>query len=116
MEVGRAVAEVLAESPYRVAVIASSSWSHCFLSPTNGYLWPDHTADRAMFDALSGTDYGFWRQRTRQQMEQAGQHEMLNWMALMGAMEALGQKPEVHDYAETHIFMSDKCFVTYPAH
>ena len=49
-------------------------------------------------------------------MEQAGQHEMLNWMALMGAMEALGRKPEVHDYAETHIFMSDKCFVTYPAH
>ena len=49
-------------------------------------------------------------------MEQAGQHEMLNWMALMGAMEALGQQPDVHDYAETHIFMSDKCFVTYPAH
>jgi len=116
MEVGKAVAEILAESPYRVAVIASSSWSHCFLSPTNGYLWPDHPADRSMFAALAGTDYNFWRQRTREQMEQAGQHEMLNWMALMGAMETLGQKPEVHDYAETHIFMSDKCFVTYPAH
>jgi hypothetical protein len=48
-------------------------------------------------------------------MEAAGQHEMLNWMALIGAMEALDQKPDVHDYAETHIFMSDKCFVTYPA-
>ena len=53
MEVGRAVAEVLAASPWRVALIASSSWSHCFLSPTNGYLWPDHKADRLMFDALS---------------------------------------------------------------
>jgi hypothetical protein len=116
MEVGKAIAEVLAESPYRVAVIASSSWSHCFLSPTNGYLWPDHAADRSMFDALSNTNHNFWRQRTREQMEQAGQHEMLNWMALMGAMEALDQKPVVHDYAETHIFMSDKCFVTYPAH
>jgi hypothetical protein len=116
MEVGRAIAEVLAESPYRVAVIASSSWSHCFLSPTNNYLWPDHAADRAMFDALSRADHNFWRQRTREQMEAAGQHEMLNWMALMGAMEALDQRPEVHDYAETHIFMSDKCFVTYPAH
>jgi hypothetical protein len=69
-----------------------------------------------MFDALASTRYDFWRTRTREQMEQAGQHEMLNWMALMGAMETLGQKPEVHDYAETHIFMSDKCFVTYPAH
>ena len=55
MEVGKAVAEILAESPYRVAVVASSSWSHCFLSPTNGYLWPDHAADRAMFDALGRT-------------------------------------------------------------
>jgi hypothetical protein len=69
-----------------------------------------------MFNALSSTDHNFWRQRTREQMEAAGQHEMLNWMALMGAMEALDQRPEVHDYAETHIFMSDKCFVTYPAH
>ena len=51
MEVGRAVAEILAASPWRVALIASSSWSHCFLSPTNGYLWPDHAADRLMFDA-----------------------------------------------------------------
>jgi hypothetical protein len=116
MEVGKAVAEILAESPYLVAVIASSSWSHCFLSPTNGYMWPDHQADRTLFDALANTNHDVWRQRTREQMEQAGQHEMLNWMALMGAMEALGRKPEVHDYAETHIFMSDKCFVTYPAH
>ncbi len=46
MEVGKAVAETLLASPWRVAVIASSSWSHCFLSPKNGYLWPDHQADR----------------------------------------------------------------------
>ena len=114
MEVGKAVAEVLAELPWRVAVIASSSWSHCFLSPTNGYLWPDHAADRRMFEALQDCDYGYWRGRTRAQMEQAGQHEMLNWMALMGAMETLGQRPLVHDYVETHLFMSEKCFVTYP--
>jgi Catalytic LigB subunit of aromatic ring-opening dioxygenase len=116
MDVGKAVAEVLAESPWRVALIASSSWSHCFLSPTNGYLWPDHKADRLMFDALSSGDYAYWRQRPLKAMEQAGQHEMLNWMALAGAMEGLGRtQPVVHDYAETHIFMSEKCFVSYPA-
>jgi len=102
MEVGKAVAE-----------IASSSWSHCFLSPTNGYLWPDHAADRVMFDALRDRDYGFWRQRPRAAMEQAGQHEMLNWMALLGAMETLEQPPVVHDYVETHLFLSEKCFVSY---
>jgi len=114
MEVGKAVAEVLAESPWRVALIASSSWSHCFLSPTNGYLWPDQVADRRMFEALCDRDYGYWRGRTRAQMEAAGQHEMLNWMALMGAMETLDRRPEVHDYVETHVFMSEKCFVSYP--
>jgi len=104
---------VLAESPWRVAVIASSSWSHCFLSPTNGYLWPDHAADQAMFDALGRGDYAFWRGRTRAQMEQAGQHEMLNWMALLGGMETLGKEPKVFDYVETHLFMSEKCFAAY---
>jgi len=113
MDVGKAVAEVLAESPWRVAVIASSSWSHCFLSPTNGYLWPDHAADRAMFDALGRGDYAFWRGRTRAQMEQAGQHEMLNWMALLGGMATLDKELKVFDYVETHLFMSEKCFVAY---
>jgi len=115
MEVGRAVAETFADSPWRVAVIASSSWSHCFLSPTNGYMWPDQKADRLLFDALSQRDYDTWRKRPLKAMEQAGQHEMLNWCALMGAMEKLDRKPVVHDYIETHIFASDKCFVSYPA-
>jgi hypothetical protein len=115
MEVGKAVAETFADSPWRVAVIASSSWSHCFLSPTNGYMWPDQKADRLLFDALSQRDYDTWRKRPLKAMEQAGQHEMLNWCALMGAMEKLDRKPVVHDYIETHIFASDKCFVSYPA-
>jgi len=114
MDVGAAVAEVFAESPWRVALIASSSWSHCFLSPTNGYLWPDHKADRQLFDALAAGDYKTWRQRSLKDMEAAGQHEMLNWMALMGAMEKLGRKPVVYDYVETHIFASEKCFCAFP--
>ena len=65
-----------------------------------------------MFDALSNADYGYWRKRPLGQMEQAGQHEMLNWMALMGAMETLDRKPVVHDYVETHVFMLEKCFVS----
>jgi hypothetical protein len=37
-------------------------------------------------------------------------------MALAGAMERLDRtRPVVHDYVETHIFMSEKCFVSYPA-
>jgi len=116
MDVGAAVAEVLADSPYRVALVASSSWSHCFLSPKNGYLWPDHEGDRILFDAISRADWGTWRKRTLDDMEYSGQHEMLNWMALAGAMEALDKKPPViQDYMETYILASDKCFLSFPA-
>jgi hypothetical protein len=49
-------------------------------------------------------------------MEYSGQHEMLNWMALAGAMEALDKKkPVIQDYMETYILASDKCFLSFPA-
>ena len=80
MEVGAAVADIFAASPWRVALIASASWSHAFLSPTNGYLWADLDADRMLFDALKNENYDVWRQRSTSQVEQAGQHEILNWM------------------------------------
>ena len=114
MQVGAAVAQVLAASPYRAALIASSSWSHAFLSPKNGYLWPDHEGDRLLFDAVSRADYDVWRKRSLAEMEFAGQHEMLNWMALIGAMEALERRPVVQDYMETYILASDKCFLSFP--
>src|SRR5262249_12633384 len=100
---------------WRVAVIASSSWSHCFLSPTNGYLWPDHKAEPLMFGALSAGDYGYRRKRSLTGRARAGQAEMLNWVSVGRAMESLDPEAVVHDYVETHIFMSEKCFVSYPA-
>ena len=115
MDVGAAIAEVLAKSPYRVALIASSSWSHCFLSPKNGYLWPDHDGDRILFNAVEKADYATWRKRSLADLEHSGQHEMLNWMALIGAMEALDRKPVIQDYMETYILASDKCFLSFPA-
>jgi len=114
MEVGAAVADVFAESPWRVALIASASWSHAFLSPTNGYLWADMDADRELFEAMKRGDYSVWRNRTIEQIEHAGQHEMLNWMILIGAMERLGRRPVVHDYNETYLFSSEKVFVSFP--
>jgi hypothetical protein len=40
----RRAARVMAQSPWRTAIIASSSWSHSFLQ-----LWPDVAADRKLF-------------------------------------------------------------------
>ena len=80
------MAEVLAASPYRVLIAFFGAGSYAFLSPKNGDLWPDHetgcclTRCRGPITVLGGS--------ARCEMEYAGQHEMLNWMALIGAMSA----------------------------
>jgi hypothetical protein len=113
--VGAQLAEVLTESPYRTVIMASSSWSHCFLSPNSGYVVPDFEADRAMLDALRNGRYDHWRSRTTAEVEASGHHELLNWHVLIGAMEALDRKVEILDYVESFIFQSNKCFATFPA-
>lgn len=113
MEVGAATARFLQQSPWRVALIASSSWSHAFLTAKNHWLWPDMESDRARFEELRDGDYAAWRQVTVSQIEAAGQQELLNWMCLAGAMEELGRKPEIVDYVETYVFNSDKCLALF---
>lgn len=47
-------------------------------------------------------------------MEDSSQHEVLNWIALAGAMTEMGMKVEVIDYVESYIFDSAKCFALFP--
>ena len=68
-----------------------------------------------MFAALQQGDFSYWTQRSLEDVEASGQHEMLNWMALIGAMEALDRRPVIQDYMETYILASDKCFLSFPA-
>lgn len=114
MEVGAAMARSLAASPYRVALIASSSWSHSFLTSNTGYMFADRESDRELHQALLEGDYDVWRSRTLAEIEGAGQHELLNWFVVAGAMEELGRKATVHDYFETWVLVSDKCFASWP--
>jgi hypothetical protein len=115
MEVGAATARALRESHWRVALIASSSWSHAFLTDKHHQLYPDIEADRRLYEALRRGDYETWRARTLAEIEDSGQQEMLNWYMLAGAMEALGRKPDECDFIETWIFNSNKCFAVYKA-
>jgi len=109
MEVGAATVRAFKDSPYRVAMIASSSWSHAFLTPKNNWLYPDHESDRARFEELKDGNYEAWRQITTPQIEDAGQQELLNWMCLAGAMSELGRKPEIIEFVQTYVFNSSKC-------
>jgi len=113
MEVGAATARVLKESPWRVALIASSSWSHAFLTKKHYWLYPDIDSDRARFEELKAGNYAAWSKISTAQIEDAGQQELLNWMCLAGAMEELNKKPEIIDYYETYIFNSTKCLAIF---
>jgi hypothetical protein len=111
--IGAATARALAASPWRVALVASSSWSHSFLTGKNHYLNPDLESDRARFEELRDGQLSGWKDLSTAQLEDAGQQELLNWVCLAGAMDALGRKPDWVDLAETYIFAAPKAFAVF---
>jgi hypothetical protein len=112
-ELGRATARALRESPWRVVLMASSSWSHAFLTEKNHFIYPDLEADRALLAQLRAGDYEAWRDVPLAQLEASGQHEVLNWFCLAGAMAELGHKMELLDWVETWIFNAPKCLAVF---
>jgi hypothetical protein len=114
MELGAEVARVLTDSPWRIALVASSSWSHAFLCDKTYRLRPDTASDRELYDAMVKGDVDVWRETALSDMEASGQQELLNWFPLLGAMSELGRsKPTWSDFTTTEIFNSNKVFATY---
>jgi hypothetical protein len=113
--IGAAAGRALAASPWRVALVASSSWSHSFLAARNHYVWPDMEADRARYEELRDGRFNLWRDLTTAQLEDAGQQELLNWVCLAGAMDALGHRPVWTDLAETYVLNANKVFAIFGA-
>lgn len=110
---GAATARILRDSPWRVALLASSSWSHAFLCDKTYRLAPDVESDRLLYQALQDGDFEYWRNYTLEQLEDAGQQEMLNWHPLMGAMQETEAELEYSDFVETGIFNSSKVAAVY---
>jgi hypothetical protein len=110
---GAACARVLAESPWRVALMASASWSHAFLTRKHKFLYPDTPADRALFTALESADYDAWRATPLARIEESGQHELLNWFCLVGAMCELDRRPDSAVFFESNIMNSNKVVATF---
>jgi catalytic LigB subunit of aromatic ring-opening dioxygenase len=111
-DLGKRVAEVVQASPWRVALIGSSSWSHAFLTAKHGGMYPDVESDRLLYQDMCAGNLRRWRDLELQDIHDAGQHEVLNWVCLAGAME--GRRPEVLAYSETYLFNSDKAVVLFP--
>ncbi|MBM4261500.1 MAG: hypothetical protein FJ143_14820 [Deltaproteobacteria bacterium] len=60
-DLGKAVAEVIKQSPWRAVVIGSSSWSHASLTKKNYLLWPDVETDRQRLADLKSGEQRKWR-------------------------------------------------------
>ena len=63
MEVGAAIADVVCASEFRIALVASSSWSHAFLCDGTWRLRPDTDADRQLYADMRNGDYDSWSLR-----------------------------------------------------
>ena len=113
-ELGQAVARALRESPWRVALIGSSSWSHAFLTEKNHFMYPDVESDRARYELLRAGNYTAWRDLSLEELTQAGEHEMLNWLPLVGAMHELEQPPAWCEFMESYLMNSCKCALLCP--
>lgn len=107
-KLGVQIARILKESPWRVALIASSSWSHAFLNDATYRMQPDVALDRRLYEALTRGDWAVWNALTLEEIERSGEHELLNWFALAGAMSELGQPCAWSDFVETYLFNSSK--------
>ena len=74
---------------------------------------PDTEADRRLYDAMKVGDHETWLKVTSHDIVAAGQHEMLNWYCLLGAVSELGLRLEWSDLVTTEIFNSNKAFAIY---
>ena len=110
---GQLIREIVEERPERVVLMASSSWSHSFLTKKNEWLFPDRETDREHFEQLKRGEQRKWADISNIEAEEAGGHEWKNWVALAGAME--DRTPTIVDYVESWVFNSNKCFCYFEA-
>ncbi|HLG69408.1 MAG TPA: extradiol ring-cleavage dioxygenase [Chloroflexota bacterium] len=113
-DLGAALARALKASPWRTVLVGTSSWSHAFLTEKTHYVYPDVESDRRRFEDLRSGNYLALRKLTIAELEDAGEHELLNWMPLIGAMHELGQKPSFCDFLETYTLNSCKVNAIFP--
>ena len=81
-------------------------------SPTTpGGCAPTPPPTGGSYDALVDGDFATWEATTLAQIEHAGQQELLNWFALMGAARELGPARRAWPtFVETWCFNSNKVF------
>ena len=107
---GRAIARVFRDSPWRVAIVSAISWSHMNDSAGSlGRIHPDHEADARRYQEWQENRWERWEDEgnwTYQEMEDHAQWEFLVLFILCGAMKELGAKVTYSDF-EPHWAFND---------
>ncbi|PWU01618.1 MAG: hypothetical protein C5B51_22460 [Terriglobia bacterium] len=96
---GRAIAEIAASRPERVAVLASGGMSH--YPGTSRYYEPAYDFDRWCIRELENSHEESFLDLTPEQLDEVGNTEMLPWALALGAigkqhMELLSYQPTTH--------------------
>jgi aromatic ring-opening dioxygenase catalytic subunit (LigB family) len=107
-ELGQAIGRFLEKRTERVAVVASSSWSHSFLTHRFHCSAFDDAFDRRNLELLRQGKGSAMAQLTPEEIQQSGDHEFLNWIIPLGM---LGERPaQVVDALDEQSQISFKVF------
>ena len=99
-ELGQGIRRFLDTRSERVAVVASSSWSHSFLAHKFQCRAIDIEADRRNLDLVRRGQGSKLAELTPEEIQDSGDHEILNWVIALGI---LGDRPaEIVDVRDSH--------------
>jgi 2,3-dihydroxyphenylpropionate 1,2-dioxygenase len=96
---GKAIAEIVAKRPERVALLASGGMSH--YPGTSNYYKPNFAFDRWCIEQLENGHSESFLDLTVEQLDEVGNTELLPWAPVLGAvgkqhMERLSYQPTAH--------------------
>jgi aromatic ring-opening dioxygenase catalytic subunit (LigB family) len=85
-DAGRHIARVVAEGPWKVAVIATGGLSHFPELSLARIGQSDPAFDRRIVTLMEAGDHDAMTTLTAKELHESGSHELLNWMVLLGAV------------------------------
>jgi 2,3-dihydroxyphenylpropionate 1,2-dioxygenase len=83
---GRHIARVVAEGPWKVAIIATGGLSHFPELSLARVGQSDPEFDRRIVQWMEGGEHEALAALTAKELHETGSHELLNWMVLLGAV------------------------------
>lgn len=96
-QLGRAIAEIIAERGERVAILASGGMSH--FPGTEKYGYPDFDFDQYLLKVIEHGEQSALLTLTSEKLDEVGETEMLTWYVVFGAIG--NQRGQVLSYQPT---------------